>query len=241
MRVLFLQRQPCIRARKYAIGLRALRPDIRLGFACQGDTLSGWYGTGDELFDQWWHLDADPRDGLRQVMSEFRPDVVHSHNLPDGLTVAALDVAGVPVIHDSHDMQSLRQTPYEDGLPEPAHPLELERRAIEGASALITVSDEMLDEIRARYRVPDQNGSSPTSRRSATFRRFCRHLALIAPARGGWSTRARCRRTAATTTSAAFSPHWWRPAWSWMSTRLGRHRPTRSWPTTCRGCASTTR
>ena len=117
MRVLFLQRQPCIRSLKYAIGLRAARPGIRLGFACQGDTLSGWYGAGDELFDHWWHLDDEPAEGLRRVLDVFRPHVIHSHNLPDGLTVAALEVTTVPLIHDSHDMQSLRQTPYEDGLP----------------------------------------------------------------------------------------------------------------------------
>ncbi len=156
MRVLFLQRQPCIRTLKYAIGLRAARPGLRLDFACQGATLTGWYGAGDDLFDRWWHLDAEPIDGLRRAIDELRPDVIHSHNLPDGLTVAALELTGTPVIHDSHDLQCLRQTPYEDGFPEPADPLVLERRAVEGSAALITVSDEMLQEIRARYRVPER-------------------------------------------------------------------------------------
>ena len=155
-RVLFLQRQPCIRTLKYAIGLRSARPDLELGFACQGATLSGWYGAGDELFDRWWQLDMDPTADLRRVFDDYRPDLVHSHNLPDGLTVAALDAANsrIPVIHDSHDMQSLRHTPYEDGFPEPEDPLDLERRAIEGSAALITVSQEMLEEVRARYSVP---------------------------------------------------------------------------------------
>lgn len=154
MRVLFLQRQPCIRTLKYAIGLRAARSDLRLDFACQGATLTGWYGAGDELFDRWWPLDTDPTDGLGRVLDELRPDVIHSHNLPDGLTVAALEVADVPVIHDSHDMQSLRQTAYEDGFPELDDPIALERRAVEGCAGLVTVSDEMLEQIRARYRVP---------------------------------------------------------------------------------------
>ena len=154
MRVLFLQRQPCIRTLKYAIGLRGARPDIEVGFACQGATLSGWYGAGDELFDRWWHLDADPVGGLRLVLDEYRPDVIHSHNLPDSLTVIAADLTDIPVIHDSHDMQSLRQTPYEDGFPEPAGPLELERAAVEGCAALVTVSHEMLEEVGARYQLP---------------------------------------------------------------------------------------
>ncbi len=59
----------------------------------------------------------------------------------------------MPIVHDVHDLQSLRLTPYEDGFPEPREPLELERLAIEGCSALVTVSPELLEEIHARYRV----------------------------------------------------------------------------------------
>ena len=156
MRVLFLEQQPCIRALKYAVGLRASRPGVELGFACQGRTLSEWYGEGDELFDAWWRLGPDPRERLTEAIDSFAPDIIHSHNLPDRLTVLALEHAGdrVPVIHDVHDMQSLRRTPYEDGFPEPADPLALERRAVEGAAALIAVSRELLDEVGARYRAP---------------------------------------------------------------------------------------
>jgi glycosyltransferase involved in cell wall biosynthesis len=156
VRVLFLQRQPCIRAMKYAVGLRARHPDVALGFAFQGRTLSGWYGAGDELFDGWWELPADDAAAaLARAVAEFAPDLIHSHNLPDALTVLALEVAGgVPVIHDVHDLQSLRRTPYEDGFADPADPAELESAAIEGCSALIAVSREMLDEIEARHRPP---------------------------------------------------------------------------------------
>ncbi len=156
MRVLFLQQQPCARTRKYAVALRDAWPGLRLGFACQGQTLSGWYGTGDELFDRWWSLGPDPAADLARVIDEFRPDLVHSHNLPDTLTVAALDVTGgaVPVVHDVHDLQSLRRTPYEAGFPEPAEPLDLEKRAVEGSTAVVAVSDEMRQAIGARHRVP---------------------------------------------------------------------------------------
>jgi Glycosyltransferase Family 4 len=155
MRILFLQQQPCMRALKYAVALRGAFPKLRLGFAYQGKTLSGWYGAGDELFERWWDLGAEPAKGLQAVVREFRPDLVHSHNLPDSLTTIALDLFGgrVPVVHDVHDLQSLRRTPYENGFPEPREPLDLERLAIEGCSALVTVSDELLEEIRARYRL----------------------------------------------------------------------------------------
>ncbi len=154
MRVLFLQQQPCARTRKYAAALRAAWPDLRLGFAYQGRTLTGWYGTGDELFDRWWQLGPEPSAGLARVIHEFAPDLIHSHNLPDTLTVAALEVGGhVPVVHDVHDLRSLRQTPYEAGFPEPADPLGLEKRAVEGSAAVVAVSDEMLDAIHDRHRV----------------------------------------------------------------------------------------
>lgn len=153
MRILFLQQQPCMRALKYAVGLRSAFREIRLGFAYQGKTLSGWYGSGDELFERWWDLGSEPLSRLRQVGDEFLPDLIHSHNLPDSLTAIALELfAGrVPVVHDIHDLQSLRQTPYDHGFPEPLEALALEQLAIENCSALVTVSDELLEEIRARY------------------------------------------------------------------------------------------
>ena len=157
MRVLFVQRQPCIRALKYAVGLRSAAPGVHLGFACEGATLSQFYGEGDELFERWFHLDGDPRGDLERALDVFRPDVIHSHNLPDHLTVLASEVSAgrVPIVHDVNDLRSLRVTPYEDGLPESDEDhLDLERRAIEGSDALITVSDELLGEIEARHRAP---------------------------------------------------------------------------------------
>lgn len=160
MRVLFLQRQPCVRALKYAVGLRGAWPELELGFAYQGRTLTEFYGSGDELFDGWWDLgmDARPVDELRAVLDDFQPDLIHSHNLPDVLTVLALELVGhdIPVVHDIHDLQSLRHTPYRDGFPEPVDPLGLERAAIEGASALITVSPELVDVVQAGYELPER-------------------------------------------------------------------------------------
>lgn len=153
MRILFLQQQPCMRSLKYAVGLRSTGRRLELGFACQGRTLSEWYGTGDDLFDRWWRLGPEPAQDLARVVSEFRPDMIHSHNLPDRLTVTALDVSSgaVPVVHDVHDLQSLRQTPYEDGFPEPEEPLMLEKAAVQGCDALVVVSAEMLEAIDARH------------------------------------------------------------------------------------------
>jgi glycosyltransferase involved in cell wall biosynthesis len=156
MRVLFLQQQPCVRALKYAVALRTARPDIRLAFAYRGVTLSGLYGNGDELFDRWYRLRDGLERDLRNAVDEFRPDLIHSHNLPDALTVLVLDVIGgsIPVVHDVHDLQSLRRTPYEDGFPEPREVIALEKRAVEESAALVTVSEELLTEIGVRHRLP---------------------------------------------------------------------------------------
>jgi glycosyltransferase involved in cell wall biosynthesis len=156
MRVLFLQQQPCGRARKIAAGLRAARPGIELGFAYQGRTLTELYGSGDELFARWWDLGDDPAGRLPGILATFGPDLVHSHNLPDSLTVLAQELVGggVPIVHDVHDLQSLRTTAYENGFPEPRDPLALERRAIEGSDAVSTVSEELLAEIGRRHRLP---------------------------------------------------------------------------------------
>jgi glycosyltransferase involved in cell wall biosynthesis len=156
MRVLFLQQQPCARARKYAAALTAVKPDIELGFAYRGRTLTEAYGTGDELFSSWWKLGNRPARGLREALNEFAPDIVHSHSLPDSLTVLANELTNgrVRVIHDVHDLQSLRKTPYGDGFPPVRDAAELEQRAVEESSALVTVSQELLDEIGARYVLP---------------------------------------------------------------------------------------
>src|SRR5919109_553472 len=156
LRLLFVQQQPCVRALKYAVALRSAQPALRLGFAFRGATLSELYGNGDELFDRWYRLGTDLEEDLRRAVAEFRPDVINSHNLPDTLTVLALEVTEgrVPIVHDVHDLQSLRRTPYEDGFPEPRDALELEQRAVEESAALVTVSDELVAEIGARHRLP---------------------------------------------------------------------------------------
>jgi hypothetical protein len=156
LRVLFVQQQPCVRALKYAVALRSARPDIRLAFAYRGATLSGLYGSGDELFERWYRLRNDLEGDLRRALAEFRPDVIHSHNLPDSLTVLAIDLTDgrIPIVHDVHDLQSLRRTPYEDGFDEPGDALALEQRAVEESAALVTVSQALVAEIAARHRLP---------------------------------------------------------------------------------------
>ena len=154
--MLFVQGQPCARTLKYASALAERHPEVRLAFAYQGLTLDDFYGEGDELFEQWFRVPTiGAREGLDAAIERWRPDVIHHHNLPDTLAVLAIDLVqgAIPVVHDVHDMWSLRRTEYEDGLPEAVDPATDEKRAIEGASAVVAVSDQMAREIRARHRV----------------------------------------------------------------------------------------
>ena len=163
MRVLFLHQQPCIRALKYAVGFRSAGAQLELGFAYRGRTLSEFYGSGDELFDRWWQIGPELGADLRRVIAEWEPDLIHSHNLPDLLTVLALEVTDgrVPVIHDVHDMWSLRHTPYEDGFPDTGDPAALEKAAAEGSAALLTVSDELMGALADRHALPARTRTFP--------------------------------------------------------------------------------
>lgn len=127
MKILFLEPQPCIRAYKYALGLQN-RGGHELTFGYTGKTLSEFYGTGDSLFKEWVELDSKFEDGaidlteegferLRSLLDSDDFDIVHSHNAPDHLTVRVIDAMryakrGIPVVHDNHDIITMRRTPY---------------------------------------------------------------------------------------------------------------------------------
>ncbi|NNC91106.1 MAG: glycosyltransferase [Acidimicrobiia bacterium] len=154
MRVLFVQGQPCIRTLKYASALAEHHPEIRLAFAHQGLTLDAFYGEGDELFERWFPIPVEgARPALEAAIDRWRPDIIHHHNLPDTLAVTAIGLVdgAIPVIHDVHDMWSLRRTEYEDGLPEAVDPATDEKRAVENASAIVAISSQMAREIRTLH------------------------------------------------------------------------------------------
>ncbi len=89
-------------------------------------------------------------------MEKYRPHLIHSHNAPDFLTVAAIEAVGgsVPIIHDCHEALSLRTTGYYVDDNERkilgVYPRE-EKIAIEGSDARIYVSEGMREYIQHRY------------------------------------------------------------------------------------------
>ena len=103
---MFLQPQPCIRALKLARGLKkAQGKKISIVFGYLDKRLTEFYGFGDEYFDEVIRLDREDLEGsVSQLVEEYDPHIIHSHNAPDFLTVSALNaVDGTPVIHDVHD------------------------------------------------------------------------------------------------------------------------------------------
>ncbi len=154
VKILFLEPQPCIRALKYAEGLRSTEDDVRLIFAYTKKTLTQFYGYGDELFDRMIKLEEEelPQQ-IRELFDTENIDIVHSHNAPDFLTVAAIEASQgrIPVIHDIHDLISIRSTPYGTLHPRDPHALESERRAVTECDGLIYVTTGVEEACESTY------------------------------------------------------------------------------------------
>ena len=161
MHLLFVQPQPCIRALKYAEGFSRKYSHIRISFAYLGKTLTELYGQGDECFEAWFPLGDNPAMELRRIIATHEVDLIHSHNGPDTLTNICFELVGgeIPIVHDIHDLMSVRQTAYEDGLNRTGSKVnwrEEERQAIERSDAVIAVSDAIFNVVRRQgYRLPE--------------------------------------------------------------------------------------
>lgn len=102
LNILFVQEAPCIRNYKMATALRARGHRVSLAYSTA--SLGQMYrGLGDEVYDQCIRLEGHRH--LWEIAGGY--DLVHCHNEPDVLSVSALG-GGAPVIHDTHDLISLR-------------------------------------------------------------------------------------------------------------------------------------
>ena len=162
MRLLFLQPQPCIRALKLAKGLKgALGEDVSLVFGYLDRTLTELYGYGDEFFDEFVILSReDPEKGISELAERYKPDIIHSHNAPDFLTLSAINaVDDIPIIHDTHDVLTMRKMGYyvgddEERIKEYA---EEEKIANEESDGRLYVTEGVGDYIRKRYTVDESD------------------------------------------------------------------------------------
>lgn len=159
-RVLFLQPQPCIRALKYAVGLKShLRSDISICFGYKGHTLSRLYGSGDEYFDRMVKLDSGGTEEVRSLIEDFDPSIIHSHNAPNTLTISAINVSDeIPVIHDVHEVLSIHNSGFraKDDKELLAKYRKEEKKANEESDGRIYVSEGVRDCIQNRYDVDEE-------------------------------------------------------------------------------------
>ncbi|UCC39328.1 MAG: glycosyltransferase [Candidatus Aminicenantes bacterium] len=162
MRILFLEEQPCIRALKYAKGLRSNYKDIELYFGYRGLTLDGFYGHGEELFVEWFKLNSNTALTLKSIVDKINPDIIHSHNAPDSLTVAAIQAfkGVIPIVHDVHDLMTIRHTAFDDGIERmeaPPDRIEHEEKiALEKSDGVIAVSEAILEIASQKYNLDGQ-------------------------------------------------------------------------------------
>jgi len=156
MRVMFLQPQPCIRALKLARGLKGAPGEkVSIVFGYLDIRLTEFYGFGDEYFDEVIRLDREDLEGsISQLVEEYDPHIIHSHNAPDYLTVSALNaVDGTSVIHDVHDSLTMRSTGYYEGDDEAKIRgyAEDEKTACVSSHGRIYVTEMLRGYIRRRY------------------------------------------------------------------------------------------
>jgi len=128
-------------------------------FGYLDETLTDLYGHGDELFDEFVILDRENLErSIHELTERYEPDIIHSHNAPDFLTVSAVNaVDDTPVVHGTHDPLNMRKMGYyadddEERIREYA---EEEKMANERSDGRIYVTEGVRDYMQKRY------GSNP--------------------------------------------------------------------------------
>jgi glycosyltransferase involved in cell wall biosynthesis len=154
--ILFLRPQPGIRSLKYALAFKNVGFDVDIihGYVCK--TLTDYYGYGDEYFEKFVKLDLEKlEEDIKNVVNRYHIDLIHSHNAPDYLTVAAIRaVDDVPIIHENQDVISMRKTPFSPGSFPGSDRKSLllnERIANEQCDARIHVTKELFEYVREKY------------------------------------------------------------------------------------------
>lgn len=151
LNLLFVQDAPCIRNYKMATALRSRGHRVSLAYTEK--RLSDCYtGLSDDTYNECIKLNNYRH--LWDISCNY--DLLHCHNEPDTLSVAAL-AGHAPVIHDTHDLISLRA----NGDPQLCY---FEGIANRGAAGRIYTTPYQLEEARKLYGV---NG------KSLVFHNYC--------------------------------------------------------------------
>ncbi|MGE5343235.1 MAG: glycosyltransferase [Candidatus Omnitrophota bacterium] len=145
LKILFIQNSPCIRNYKYASALRKKGYPVTLAYTTR--KLSECYQLTDEVYKA--SIKLESTEQLIALCREF--DIIHCHNDPDILTLGAIQ-SGMPVIHDTHDLISLRNKSTPTGLETSI----LESLAQKGATGCIYTTPEKADISASMYHLNDK-------------------------------------------------------------------------------------
>ena len=126
-----------------------------------GHDLSALYGYGEEYFDNISRKKAESLNSfVSKAINETRPDIIHSHNAPDRLTIAASRACkNIPVIHDTHEALSVHHSGYfswDNKKSLSRYALE-EKAANERSDARIYATDGIRRYIQHRYQLNKDN------------------------------------------------------------------------------------
>lgn len=147
---------------KYATALKhVLGSKISISLAHMGHDLKALYGYGEEYFDNVTRRKGESLDSfVSDAVDDTRPDIIHSHNAPDYLTIVANTTSqGTPVVHDTHEVLSIHHSGFfsqdnEECLSRYA--LE-EKVANERSAARVYATDGIRRYIQRRYQMNGDN------------------------------------------------------------------------------------
>jgi glycosyltransferase involved in cell wall biosynthesis len=108
------------------------------------------------IFDISVHLETPFKNELRTLIESVRPHLIHSHNAPNTLTLAALDCEkDIPVIHDVHEVLSIHHSGFtsSDTLATLAQYRAAEQRANEECDARVYATKGIKTYLEDRYEI----------------------------------------------------------------------------------------
>lgn len=112
------------------------------------------------IFDELVRFNGSLKKELHKLVENFNPHIIHSHNAPNTLTLAAIDcVNDIPVIHDVHEVLSVHNSGFKEGDAEETlnRYQSEEKKANEESDARIYATEGIKSYIENSYDVESNN------------------------------------------------------------------------------------
>jgi glycosyltransferase involved in cell wall biosynthesis len=112
------------------------------------------------IFDELVRFNKSLKKDIRKHVENFNPHLIHSHNAPNTLTLAAIDyVKDIPLIHDVHEVLSVHNSGFKEGdVEETLNRYQSEeKKANEESDARIYATEGIKNYIENSYDVESNN------------------------------------------------------------------------------------